>query len=72
MNAPLIVVAEAIDTARIAANQNDSTAPQGGVYGDLTDALIKTLVLITGSMIEAGHVYDRILDGATVTEALKQ
>jgi len=73
MNPQLIHIVEAINTARLAANSNDSTASEGlgGVYGYLKQALIITLVIITGSTIEAGHAYDRILNGDPVSEVLK-
>ncbi|UYL87480.1 hypothetical protein SEA_PUREGLOBE5_117 [Arthrobacter phage Pureglobe5] len=70
MQAPLIVIAEAIDSARLFANQNERTAPQAGVYGDLVKALKDTLALITGDYVRALDVYQSILDGNSVQEAL--
>lgn len=70
MQTPLTAVAEAINAARIAANQNDITAPQTGVYGALVEALWDVLNMITADLRKADRVYQAILDGATVTEAL--
>lgn len=69
--ATLIDVAAAIDTARIAANQNESTAPQNGVYGALATALKDTLHLIIGDWGRAQDAYQFILDGATVDQAVR-
>jgi hypothetical protein len=71
MQAPLIVIAETINSARILANQNERTAPQSGVYGSLAEALKDTLDLITGDWNKAQIVYDSILDGNTVDQALR-
>ncbi|QOP66864.1 hypothetical protein SEA_ODYSSEY395_115 [Arthrobacter phage Odyssey395] len=70
MQAPLIVIAEAIDSARLLANQNERTAPQVGVYGTLVTALKDTLDLITGDWNRALDVYASILDGNSVEQAL--
>lgn len=71
MESPLIVIAEAIDSARIAANQNEITARQTGVYGDLANALKDTIQHITLDWGRTNDVYQSILDGNTVAEALK-
>lgn len=64
----LLPVAEAIDAARLNANADDRTAPQGGVYGHLVTALKETLVLMAGPE-RAERMYDSILDGNTIREA---
>jgi hypothetical protein len=71
MESPLIVIAEAIDSARIAANQNEITARQTGVYGNLANALKDTIQHITLDWGRTNDVYQSILDGNTVAEALK-
>ncbi|MCB5280347.1 hypothetical protein [Arthrobacter sp. ES1] len=64
-------LATRLDGARIAANDIEETAPQSGVYGDIADALRKTLaVLRDGDHVRADAVYEAILDGNSVTEAL--
>ncbi|MEO3931428.1 hypothetical protein WMO79_01255 [Micrococcaceae bacterium Sec7.4] len=64
-------LATRLDQARIAANDIEETAPQSGVYGDISDALRKTLaVLLDGDHVRADAVYEAILDGNTVTQAL--
>lgn len=64
-------LATKLDGARIAANDIEETAPQSGVYGDISDALRKTLaLLLDGDHVRGEAVYEAILDGNTVTEAL--
>ena len=65
----LIILAEMLDKARIQANAIEVTAPQDGVYGDVSKALQGTLALITDAYV-ASRVYDSILDGNSVKEAL--
>lgn len=69
MTAELIALAEAIEVARKAANANESTARQSGVYGDLTDALAKTLYLVLGPHGTKDALY-AISEGVTVQEAV--
>lgn len=69
MKVSLIPLAEQIDEARIAANANEATAPQTGVYGHLSIALQAILKLMTGDVYRAEQMYQLILDGATVREA---
>lgn len=64
-------VAEAINAARIAANQNDDTASQSGVYGQLSSALKDTLYLLIGDWGRALDAYQFILDGSTVDQAVR-
>jgi hypothetical protein len=71
MQAPLIAIAEAIDTARILANQNEETAPQSYVYGQLAKSLQDTLFLAIGDRNRAESAYQFILDGATVDQAVR-
>jgi hypothetical protein len=64
-------LATRLDQARLAANDIEETAPQSGVYGDIVDALRKTLaVLLDDDHVRAEAVYEAILDGNTVTQAL--
>lgn len=64
-------LATKLDEARRAANDIEETAPQSGVYGDISDALRKTLaVLRDGDHVRADAVYEAILDGSAVKEAL--
>lgn len=71
MQPSLIDIAESIDSARIIANANDLTAPQRGVYGDLSEALGKVLRLMTGDNDRADRIYQAILDGASVRLAFR-
>lgn len=65
-------LATKLDEARQAANDIEETASQSGVYGDITDALRKTLaVLRNGDYVRADAVYESILaNGYTVKVAL--
>ena len=64
-------LATKLDESRRAANDIEETASQSGVYGDITDALRKTLaVLRDGDYVRADAVYEAILNGSTVTQAL--
>jgi ABC-type transporter Mla subunit MlaD len=71
MEASLIDIAESINSARIIANANELTAPQRGVYGDLSEALGRVLRLMTGDNDRAKQMYQNILDGATVRQAYR-
>jgi hypothetical protein len=67
----LTALAIRLNEARLAANDIDESAPQSSVYGDISDALRKTLaLLLDGNHFRAEAVYQAILDGNTVTEAL--
>lgn len=68
-NRPLINLAETLNTARIEANAIEETAPQGEVYGDISQIMVEVLCMITGRN-EVGDIYDSLLDGNTVREAL--
>ncbi|UDL16726.1 hypothetical protein SEA_ATUIN_33 [Arthrobacter phage Atuin] len=71
MKDQLIALAESIDSARLAANAIALTAPQSGVYGKLSDALLRTLAHITDDVDLSLSAYQAMLDGCTVREALK-
>lgn len=64
----LIVLASMTDRARIQANAIDATAHTNGVYGKLSEALKETLALIEPARVD--DLYQSILDGNSVTEAL--
>jgi hypothetical protein len=66
----LTILAHHIDQARIRANSIETAAPQQGVYGDLSKALIKTLVLLIGED-QAAVAYQALLDGSSVSDAIK-
>lgn len=72
----LIKLAETLDDARKQANAIEATAPQIGVYGDISVALLETLGIILYRDGGHGHssrrheVYASLLDGNTVREAL--
>jgi len=75
----LIELAETLDKARLQANAIDELVIQSqrGVYGTIALSLHDTLEEIIGAGYEAtryahaDRVYDSILDGNTVREALK-
>jgi len=67
----LIILAEMLDKARRQANSIEATAPQHGVYGNISDTLVEVLCLLTGRH-EVGDIYDSLLDGNTVRQALAQ
>lgn len=75
----LIILAEMLDKARIQANAIDEYAIQSqrGVYGTIALALHRTLEEIIGAgkedirTVTANRVYDSILDGNTVRQALE-
>jgi hypothetical protein len=66
----LLILAEMLDKARIQANAIEVTAPTTGVYGGVSKALQETLALLTDANT-ASRIYDVILDGNSVREALK-
>lgn len=70
-NQALIILAEMLDKARYQANSIETTAPEYGVYGKIKYALIDTLALITKDYSTALDVYQSILDGNTVRQALE-
>jgi hypothetical protein len=65
----LIQLADTLDKARLQANAIEATAPQRGVYGNISDTLVEVLCLLTGRF-EVGDIYDALMDGNTVREAL--
>jgi hypothetical protein len=65
----LIQLADTLDKARLQANAIEVTAPQHGVYGYISDTLVEVLCLLTGRF-EVGDIYDALMDGNTVREAL--
>lgn len=75
----LIELAETLDKARLMANAIDELVIQSqrGVYGQIALSLHDTLELIVGAGKEAtfnahaDRVYDALIDGNTVREALK-
>ncbi|MGY4541346.1 hypothetical protein ACVWY0_001255 [Arthrobacter sp. UYNi723] len=70
--AQLTDLATSLDNARTAANAIEVAAPQKGVYGDIANALHKTLaLLLDGSDYWAEKAYQAILDGNTVAQALE-
>lgn len=66
----LIELAETLDKARLQANAIEATADQRNIYGSISVLLVETLCLMTGRY-EVGDIYDALLDGNTVREALK-
>jgi hypothetical protein len=64
----LIELAETLDKARLQANAIVATQSQYGVYGQISDALAETLILIEGGYETEAYQY--LLDGNTVREAL--
>jgi hypothetical protein len=66
---PLIDLAETLNNARMQANAIPEMAPQGGVYGDISQIMVEVLCTITGRF-EVGDIYDSLNDGNTVREAL--
>jgi hypothetical protein len=69
MDEKLIALAEALDAARMTANSMEATAPQAGVYGQVSTALQSTLSLIVGDL--APRVYASIIeDGNNVRDAI--
>lgn len=76
----LIILAEMLDKARRQANAIDDLTIQSqrGVYGQIALALHSTLEQIIGAGMEAtryataDRVYDSILDGNTVRQALAE
>lgn len=66
----LIILAEMLDKARIQANAIEATASQEtGVYGHVVNGLHQTLALLTDSY-QASRIYEAMLDGNSVKEAL--
>jgi hypothetical protein len=66
----LIILAQMLDKARIQANAIEVTAPTKGVYGYVATALLDTLILLT-DVATGARIYDAILDGCSVTEAIE-
>lgn len=66
----LIELAETLDSARLQANAIEEMAPQSWVYGDIAQVLVVVLCALTGRF-EVGDIYDLLLDGNTVREALE-
>lgn len=66
----LIILAEMLDKARLQANAIEVTASQSYVYGDIAETLKEVLTLITDGPVSA-QVYDALLDGNTVRQALE-
>lgn len=67
----LTSLAESLNTARLTANSIEVTAPQSGIYGDVVQALMKTLtLLLNGSTLMVEMAYNSILNGNTVEQAL--
>jgi len=72
MNTELIALADTLNNARIAANENETTAPQTGVYGHISRALVETLTLLfNGRANDADMAYDALIAGGTTTEAIE-
>jgi len=65
----LIELAETLNKARVQANAIETTAPQWSIYGSIAQNLVEVLCLITGRF-EVGDIYDALIDGVTVREAL--
>lgn len=69
MDEKLISLAESLDAARMTANSIEATAPQSGVYGQISEALQATLSLIVGDL--APRVYASMCeDGNNVRDAI--
>lgn len=66
----ITTLASSLNIARIQANAIEEAAPQNGVYGDVSTALKNTLFLLVPSRARVDAVYQGLLDGATVPEAL--
>lgn len=70
-NPELINLAESLNQSRLTANGIESAAPTNGVYGDISTALRNTLFLILDSRDRVEQVYQSLLDGNTVVQALE-
>lgn len=66
----LIALAETLDKARILANTMNET--EGAVYGDISRALSDTLQILSKDEYDSTEVYDSLIDGSTVRDALKR
>lgn len=65
----LLPLAESLDAARQLANASPVTAPQSGVYGQVSIALRDTLAKMAG-ISRGERMYDHLIeDGMTVAEA---
>jgi hypothetical protein len=68
----LVEVAESINRVRIKCDSMERTAPQNGIYGQVSKALHDTLELILGANANLEvDVYIAILDGNSVADALR-
>lgn len=65
----LIELAETLDKARLQADTVEETAPESGLYRDIEQVLVEVLCMATGRG-EVGDIYDSLMDGNTVREAL--
>lgn len=66
MDLRLVALADTLDKARIEANAHEATAFY--IYRDISNALQGLLVLLVDD--RADDVYNALLDGSTVAEAL--
>lgn len=73
MDAQLVPLAEALNTARIEADKMARQNQVYGIYGDISHALEKVLDLILGAeqADAAPRAYTLLLTGHTVAEALE-
>lgn len=71
-NPNVIILANTIDDARLQANAVPGADRQDNVYGDLSEALTKTLVQLTGSTKTAASAYELIVgSGFSVIDAVR-
>lgn len=66
----LVALAQQINETRITANGIEATESMHGVYGQLVHSLYSTIRLIVEGYERADFVYDLVLDGNTVQQAL--
>lgn len=66
----LVALAQQINEARITANGIEATESSNGVYGQLSTTLLTIINLIVEGNERADFVYDSIIDGNTVQQAL--
>ena len=70
MDEKLIALAETLNKARIQANDHEITAPQHGVYGEVTRSL-KTVLFVLVGIDRSELAYQALLDGSDVRQAIR-
>jgi hypothetical protein len=68
---PFITIAETLNEARIQATPAGPHAALDALSGRISSNLYETLMLLVDEIIDVNTVYEAILDGKTVREALK-